>query len=268
MKKENKTISHSHSQKNMCDIKEDFHLVLSGSVGESQGEFTTKLMTKVNLTPGYSFECALTKIIYPNTLANCYDGHISYYSYTLQKHEYVRIPSNYYALPKDFIEAWKSILQKDFQYYELATTDTNPNRFSLLLRSDGSGKEPTIELSKNLSVLTGLPQKISKEGHMVSEKNWDNLGGCGILFIYSNITENILMKTTSAPLLHVVKFDHDENKSYLEYEPSHRIYVPLQRRFLNEVTIALKNNINHPFPFLSGEVVIVMHIRPNSTLML
>ena len=252
----------------MGDIKEDFYLVLSGSVGPNKSEFSTKLTSRINLIPGYGFECALTKIIYPNTLANCYDGQLSYYSFALQKFEHTRIPMGYYTFPDEFIAAWHSALQQDSQYYELSVANPNSKRFSLLLKSDATGKVPVIELSQNLATLSGLPKKIAKDGYEISEQSWDVLGGSSILYVYSSITENVLINSTSAPLLCVAKFDFDKDKPCTEYEPHHRTYVPLERRYFDELTIALRNTKNQPFPFLSGDVVVVVHIRPNSNLIL
>ena len=253
----------------MCDIKEDFYLCLSAPVNSTTlSEFSTKLANRVNLTPGYAFECALAKIIYPNIIANCHDGEISYYSFTLRKIEHTRIPLGFYSLPEDLISAWKSALQTDSKYYELSVANAKSKRFSLLLKSDETGVLPRIELSQNLTLLTGLPRTISNEGYSVSDKSWDVFGGSGILYIYTNFTENVLINTTSAPLLNVVKFELDTNKPYLEYEPQHRIYVPLENRTLGEVKIAIKTRDGKPFPFLSGELVIVIHIRPNAAVML
>ena len=147
----------------MGDIKEDFYLVISGSVGPTnKSKFSTKLTSRINLTPGYGFECALTKIIYPNTLANCYDGQVSYYSFTLKKIEHTRIPMGYYRFPEDFIAAWSTALQQDSQYYGLSVANPSSKRFSLLLKSDATGRVPFIELSQNLSKLPGLSKKIEK----------------------------------------------------------------------------------------------------------
>ena len=249
----------------MGEIKEDLYIFLRNSDVSTVSEFETKFSARINLTQNCDFECALARIVLPTNIANCYDGQFSFYSYTTKRMEHSRIAKAFYGSPSDFIRQWNEIIQENSEFYRLSLSETN--HFAMELKQkENSSVSPKLQLSQNIMELTGLPKEVNKNGFHISEKSWDISGGQGLIYIYTNLTEWVHLNGSQVPLLNVVSLNLENRPSNYDFEPKTRIYIPVQKRYIDNITVSLRNTHGIAYPFLNGEILIVLHIRPATIL--
>ena len=242
--------------------QEELYIFLPSSVKSvtfenTLSKFQTSLTSPVTLTPGFNYEAALLKIIYPTTAENVYDGNFEYFSFQLAELSYARIPSAYYSIPTEFLKAFAAALGPDSEHYSLSV-DFQRKRFLLTTKGD-SKHAPYIRFSKNLQVLTGLPTAVHK-ATVVEGTTWDPSGGLTCIYCYSDLVRNSLIGNNAAPIVAVLKYNQAETGA-VEYEPKNAVYLPLATNYLDNITVELRAKTGILFPFTTGETMLLFHIR-------
>ena len=245
---------------------DDLYLYLPSSVKNKEidntiSHFTTKLSTPIHLSEGWGYEVALVKLIYPSTAMNIYDGQLEFYSFAIKRIDYGRIPAGFYKLPENFINAFNvAIGDEDRKYYKL-TSDITRKIFILECSTPAGDKtKPQIHLSQNLQAITGLNEKMERGGTYTSDATWDVTGGLHNMYLYSDAIKNTNIGNTVAPVLSVVSYRPD-SEFQVEYQPKNLIYLPLSTDFIQTVLIEVTTKTGQYFPFSSGELLVVLHIR-------
>ena len=219
---------------------EEIYLYLPSSVPSVGGmenkisEYRTTLSAPIRLYHGWEYEAAVIKIIYPTSAKNVYNGDLKFYSYSLKMKIQSRIAVGQYEVPEEFIEEFSKVLGYDKAYYKL-TVDHQSKRFLL----ECVKENPYLELSKNLQVLTGLPEKITQQGFTVGE-HWNSSGGLNNLYCYSDLIINSNIGNTVAPIAAVLKYKQEDGDA--EYEPRHPIYIPVSKTYIDTVMVEFRSN--------------------------
>jgi hypothetical protein len=245
---------------------EELYLYLSSSVYSKTGlpntisVFSTSLPTEIRLDRAYDYEVALIKLIYPSTAYNIYEGSFSYYSYALETTNAASVPPGHYTSAQQFANEFnQALLETDREYYVLTVVR---DHFRIeCKRKDESTVSPYIEFSKNIQSFTGLPEIIDGEGITEGKTPWDPYGGCHNIYIYSDIVKSVNVGDTVAPLLAVTTYQNTEDHRQIEYEPKTPIYIPLSKDILDTVSVELRTKLGVRYPFSSGEVILVTHIK-------
>ena len=241
---------------------EEIYLYLPSSVYSYGGienkinKYCTVLNAPIHLLEGVEYEAGVIKIIYPTSAKNVYNGDFTYYSYAQKMKILTRIAAGQYKIPEEFIEQFSKVLGYDKAYYKL-TADSQSKKFMMECVKD----DPYLELSQNLQALTGFPEKIAEKGYTLGEY-WNSTGGLTNLYCYSDLIVNSNIGNTVAPVAAVIKYKQDEEGGSTEYEPQNPIYIPVSKTFIDTVTIEFRSKAGIPFPFMSGETMVVFHIRP------
>lgn len=224
--------------------------------------YTTLLKAPVQLSPEYSYEAALLKVIYPSNVYNVYSGHLSYYSYTLKTENHTRIAEGVYYTPDDVMKALAYVLGHDQANY-LLSIDKRSRKFQLELKPPPkSAVTPFMKLSKNLQVITGLPDEITKEGITSSAQGWDMSGGVQNIYCYCDLLQNVNIGDTHAPVLCVLAYKPGLRSSQVEYSAQNPIYTPINKTLIEEITIEFRTKVGDYVPFITGEAMVLIHIRP------
>ncbi|MCP4393476.1 MAG: hypothetical protein GY804_04310 [Alphaproteobacteria bacterium] len=230
--------------------------VKSFTVENTVSKYLTHLSTPIRMQEGLEYEIALLKLIYPSNAQNIHDGTYRYYSYIHSRIIPSRIPAGQYKIPDDLVVAFEKSLGKDAQYYEFSA-DKISQKFLVKC-----GTDSYMELSENLQAVTGLPETISKAGITVGSNSYDENGGMQNMYIYTDLVQLTNIGDTLGPVLSVVNYKgHSGILHHLTYEPSTPVYVPLSKTYLDSITVELKTKTGRQFPFTSGEILVLIHVR-------
>ena len=253
----------------MVVLDEDTVLYLSSAnevvEDSSNNNFQVNLSCPINLPENQRFEVALTKLIYPKTFFNVTSGSVHYYSPTLKKVRYNSVPSAYYDSPESFVNAFNKMLGVDKSYFVLSFSP-EAQVYMLNAIDDKSGKPPFMEISNNLKMLTGLPTVIDRGGfHVGMPGSWDLSAGNSIMCVNCNLVSPIHLNSQVRPMLTSISFGAgQETKSQIQYEPEHLLYLPINSdRDIRSVSISIVNLEGKGFPFVGGDVLCVLHLRPS-----
>ena len=119
-----------------------------------------------------------------------------------------------------------------------------------------------MKLSDNLAVITGLPRFITGYGLTVSEQPFDMSGGIQNLYLYCDLMHNSNIGDVMGPLLSIFSYHKSTTAAQLEYEPKNLVYMPITSEIISEVTIETRTKVGVYAPFSSGELLVVLHVRP------
>ena len=248
----------------MATLEEDTVIYVSSSnvpTTQDKSKIEIVLSTPLTLSEATNFEAAVLKIQYPANYNNVTEGHIDYYSHTLQKRVYTRIADGYYPDAESFMKAFQKVLGNDSKHYQL-TYVSNSKFFLIQLQG---GNKSSIHLSENLTRLCGLPKKINGEGFHKADSAWDGTGGNSTLNVLCNIISLIYINDTKKPLILSMSYGAGQKaEGQIQYEPQNPIYIPLNDRQIKQITMNLQNEHGQPFPFVSSATTITLHVRPAS----
>ena len=246
---------------------DDLFIYLPSSVKSSIQEntvshYTTTLNSPLRLPSDVPYECAVAKVIFPSEIKNVYDGHFEYFSYVLKRVIPSRLPDGYYVTTDDIVNKFKEILgELDKEAYKFST-DNIANRFLVeMTKPEGRKRTPFMKFSENLTALTGSPRFIQGEGFTVGTHPFNMSGGIQNLYLYCDLVHNAIIGNTLAPLILVFSYKKDDG-SQQEYEPKNLVYTPLNKNIINDITIETRTKTGLFVPFLGGEMLILLHLRP------
>ena len=232
------------------------------SIENTISHYVTFLTAPIRMLDGFEYEIALIKVLYPFTASNLYDGKIEYWSYEENGVVFSRITEGIYTdFPGKLLEEFKLALDLDSEYYIL-TFDNISNKFALSLTSQlGSKITPYINFSKNLQTLTGFSETVKGTKKISSVDSGDSSGGLQNMYCYCNLVDNVNIGDTVAPILAVINYK-SSGETQGVFEPSNPIYLPLSIKIIDNIVIEFRTKTGAYFPFTSGEVTAVLHIRP------
>lgn len=174
------------------------------------------------------------------------------------------IPDGYYKTPKLFLDALKNKLKltNDEMYYRLYY-DKISGKFRMYTTSPTTtGPSNYFKfVSENLKSLTGIQQEIKGPGHTFGKIVADWTGGMGNLYLYCDIVTNSIIGDSLGPLICVLKHEIDPLAISIEYQPQFLIYNTLSKNNITEIDIEARSKTGHLVPFLTGELMVVLHIR-------
>ena len=85
-------------------------------------------------------------------------------------------------------------------------------------------------------------------------------GSLGLLYVYCDLAEYVLVGDTKAPLLRIV--DRPSDIKGIEHRIMNPVqYVPLQKKCFDTVTVSIMLDSGTPVPFLAGKTVAVLEFR-------
>lgn len=247
----------------MAEAQEDLILYLSSKPNQPS-TITTQLSSPLVLTDTFNYEVGLLRVFYPGQFYNVTQGDVSYYSFTKKARTVSTVPTQYYASPQEFIQAFTTAFGKDAEFYPL-TYDEQLRKFQILLRSDGV-KPPFLQMSPNLARLMGLPEQMDQKlGYLESLTPWDPTAGQEKMFLHCNLANFVNINATHQPLLTVL--GHGAGKKtttgQIVYEPTSILYTPISEKVITEISIDFKTADGDSFPFIGGETLAVLHLRPS-----
>lgn len=244
----------------MARLEEDAVIYVSSRGQSEKNVFQIHLSNPIMLSEALNFEIAAIKIQYPSSYNNVTHGHINYYSHIRKKRTFSRIPDGYYPDPESFIKAFQKVLGKDSEHYPL-TYVPDSKIFLIQLQDDKS----FMHLSQNLTKLCGLPSRIKGERFHKGETTWEPTGGNSTLHLLCSIASLVHVNQTKKPLILSTSFGAGQKaESQIQYEPQNPIYTPIHEKQIQSIEMTLQNEHGEPFPFLSGDVTVTLHIRPAS----
>jgi len=230
--------------------------VLSTVFQNTISSFQTNFKTPIRLEEGFEYEVGLVKISFPSQVKNMWDGRFEYWSFARAQKIVKSIETGKYSSAVEIGKEFREIIGKmDYDHYELKV-DEERQCFVLTCH----GVKTRIEFSKNIQSLTGLPAVVKTEGKTVG-KSFDLTAGIRHLFCYTDIIKNINIGDTVAPILSVVQLK-GRAEGQEEYEPRNPIYVPMSNLYLDSVKVELRTHFGLNFPFISGDALLLIHIRP------
>ena len=244
--------------------KDQYLLYLPSSVPSFQkntpSQYQTQLNNPIELDEHVQYEAALLKIMHPPTADNVYDGTITFKSYTEKGAvRTVHFKRGFYNLPNELIAAFSKAVEGNERYYAL--TCGEDQKFRLEVRHTTARNPPYLSLSKNLQLLTGLPETIEKAGNYVAARPFDARGGLHNVFVYCNLIDLANVGNTVAPILSVF------NMEDREYEAKVPIYMPIRQKRIENIVVELRTQAGMLFPFRdTGETTCVIKIRMKNIL--
>lgn len=246
--------------------KDQCYIYLFSSVKSLTGvntvsHFTTSLPAPIILEPGLDYEAAAIKIIYPTNVQNVYNGEIKYYSYALRRQKTVDVPLGEYVNPNQMAQALNAAFHQDLAFYRW-TVNIHEQKFMLECRpAPGSLTSPYVDLSKNLQAYTGIKQIIDRAGSYQSEGTYDTSAGHQNLLCFTDLIEPINVGDTFAPIIFVGGFSAPPGFQMIEHEVKRPIYTKVNKTSIQTIRVEFRNKIGDYFPFMSGETMVLAHIR-------
>ena len=252
----------------MVVLNEDAFIYVTSADGtddSSNDDFQVILNTPIILPEGVKYEVALIKLHYPAKILNINDGAISYYSPSRNKIRYNRIPSGFYDSPEKFILAYKNMMGSDEEFYSLSYNEDSM-LYLLNVKSGADNKQPWMQLSKNLVSFLALPPKINRQGFHAGEPGKaDVTGGNSLMHIETNLSGLVHIGNKMRPVISTVTFGCGQKaNNAIEYEPRNLIYCTVDSVLdIRSVSITILNDSFDEFPFVEGNVMAILHLRPS-----
>ena len=247
----------------MAEEQEDTVLYLSSKYSQAS-TISTQLSRPLVLTDAFNYELGLLRLFYPGQFYNVTHGDMSYYSFTKKTRTMASVPTQFYATPQQFIEAFTTAFGQDSEFYPLSY-DEHSRKFQILLRSDGV-MAPFLQISPNLARFMRLPEQIDQKlGYVESITPWDPTAGQEQMFLHCNLVNFVNVNTTCQPLLTALGHGAGRKTTtgQIVYEPSNVLYIPISQKVISEISIDFKTADGKGFPFIGGETMAVLHLRPS-----
>lgn len=246
----------------MAALEEDTVIYVSSSNAglTTDSKLDITLSSPLTLSEAINFEIAVIKIQYPSNYNNISEGHINFYSPTMRKRLYTRIPDGFYSEPDSFIKAFEKVLRNDSKYYKL-TYVPNSKLFLIQLQGDKS----SIDISETLTRLCGLPKTMNGEGFHKANRQWEGTGGNSTVNVLCNVGSLVYINDTKRPLILSTSYGAGlKGEGQIQYEPQNPIYIPIFEKQIKQITMTVQNEHEQPFPFASGGITVTLHVRPAS----
>lgn len=251
--------------------RDEVYLYLRSSVKpvfdvNTVSHFHTYFGNPILLSDGVTYEAGVVKLMYPVTRKTIYDGNFEFYSFVHKRVQRATITTGNYDDPRAMAHTLNTTLGPDAPYY-VWSVDLNEKHFFLQCNpAPGSLAAPYCKLSNNLRIYTGLLQTIQRAGTFQSEKVYDLTGGTEHIYVYSDLIGPTNIGDTVAPLMMICGYGAPSNFSHVEHEVRQICYFPMRDiTILNSVDIQLKTGDGDFYPFTSGEVIVLIHIRPKDS---
>jgi len=228
-------------------------------------QYTTKLNNSIELDG--EWEVGLTEISFPIDIENvarreCFFK-ISTISYPHNARIKITLPSGHYSTFEEVAEALyiaqKNRLPHVPGVYDVAVSfiyDSIADRVKMTIM------EPfCVVFSPALARLMGFRHTTSYcASPWLAEHNMNFKSSVRSIYVYCDLVEHVLVGDTKAPLLRIVnrKSDADENV-HETFNPI--MYVPLQKKYFDNVEINMMTDSGVPVPFNSGKSFVVLEFR-------
>lgn len=246
----------------------DFYIYLpsnapsAGAGVNTLNNYTTSLSKPLNLE-GH-FEVGISQFTYPTRIYNISYGDIEYYSFVLGYLNIVTIPQGYYPTIQEIMEeinmAFESTGEGDL--FEYKVDEIKQKILIQLKKPSGAKEEPQLNLSPNLTRVTGLPDTM-KGAKWWAGTNYDIRDNHTSFYIYTDIVEYSHIGSVTAPLLGVIPIDYSVPfDTSVNYQPKSISYKRIRGNSIPTILIELRNKVGDLIPFIgTGEVLLVLHIR-------
>lgn len=167
------------------------------------------------------------------------------------------ISTGFYATPQILLDEINRNLPDNFSLEHIALS----NKIKLTLPPRSS-----INFSSNLKFLLGFEKAEMNNSH-TAERCIDMMINKNILYIYSNITKEIIVGHYFVPLLRTLVTSIDNHGDYVNESFKTPHYLPISTSRINHIEIEIRDGLGDLIDFKFGRVSIKLHFRQKTSLL-
>ncbi len=231
--------------------------------------YTTKLVETLELEGAW--EVGLLEIASPSSIENVSEDQCYYTIYFKPGNNYttVKVPAGLYKRENVLVDALHDAQREQLKKLGIMTDDAPlkvtfrpPFASRMGMRVVLSDDVSSLEFSPDLAGILGFDADVKYSGHwsILGQRAVDMYGSLGLLYVYCDLAEYVLVGDTKAPLLRIV--DRPSDIKGIEHRIMNPVqYVPLQKKCFDTVTVSIMLDSGTPVPFLAGKTVAVLEFR-------
>jgi len=231
--------------------------------------YTTKLVETLELEGAW--EVGLLEIASPSSIENVSEDQCYYTIFFKPGNSYaiVRVPAGLYKKGNLLVDALHDAQRKQLRKIgvmadgaPLKVTFRPPFASRMGMRVELSDDVSSFEFSPDLAGILGFDADVKYSGHepIWGQRAVDMYGSLGLLYVYCDLAEYVLVGDTKAPVLRIV--DRPSDIKGIEHRIMNPVqYVPLQKKCFDTVTVSIMLDSGTPVPFLAGKTVVVLEFR-------
>lgn len=212
-----------------------------------------------------AWDVALAEVTYPHRWYNVHEDTKYFYMLNHEEvtwqHKY--IPMGFYGNPSELVKSMKDASYED----QISINYSKRSEKVNITIKDGAKMTMKSDLAEMLgysisggqSQLVGGGQRLLGPGEHPAEYVAD-VRPVQHLFVYTDIIEEQIVGDRKVPLLRTVKVTGKYGDVIMEtFNTPH--YIPLKQKFIDTITISLRDDIGGKVKFTRGRVILKLHFK-------